>query len=629
MQLILEGFAKEIWQSRYAYPGEKYWNDTVNRVSNFIASVELPDEVEKIQKSFYDVMNNGDFVPGGRILFGAGRRKFNMLNCYALTPEDTVDSIGKTIRDTYLISCGGGGVGFNFSSIRPKGDDIQNIKWSAPGAVSNMRMINEIGEHVRAGKNRRTALIAILNVDHPDLLEFLHIKLNLKELNNFNISIGISDDFIEAVRKNKKWSFKFNNREYQIFELDRKDNEGKIESIKVPALNKEDALGRAQNHYKTNFSDSFENPRIYPLKAREIWDILMVNAWKSGDPGIYNLSLANNYTNVSYFEELRQPNPCGEIPLPAYGNCCLGHVNLSNMYDESSNDVNWKKLAKTIRLGIRFLDNVLTANHYPIPECKTVGERSRRIGLGVTGLHYLLIKLGYFYGDEKCIEFLDRLFATFRNEAYKASIKLAQERGAFPLFDLEKFSSEEFFKQLPSTIQKDIRRYGIRNAVMLTIAPVGTTSIVLGVSSGVEPIFAPAYERSFRYANIWKNEIVIDPLFKEFYDNHKLLDYFQYAHDITVENHLKVQATIQKYIDSSLSKTTNLPEDYPVEQLSDVILEYASFIKGFTIYRTNSRGLEPLKPIRFKDTHELDQLIAKSITIQSLANDCSTGICEI
>lgn len=624
----LAGLKQDIFLQRYATPNENEWGQLAERVGSNIGAVEINGAAQEWSEAFRSIIDDGDFMPGGRILFGAGRRQFNMLNCYRLHPEDTVESIGKMIQDTYLISCGGGGIGYNFSSLRPKGDDIQNIRNSAPGAVSVMKMVNEVGNHVRSGKNRRTALIAILNIDHPDLFEFLHVKLDLNELTNFNISVGITNEFINAVKRNKTWVFKFNNRVYNQYQMRRVSPDGS-KTIKIIALNEEDALGRAKAHYRETQDDEFKNVKQKDIMARDIWDTLITNSWKSGDPGIYNLDLANKFTNVSYFEDLDSPNPCGEIPLPPYGNCCLGHVNLANMFDAKRQDVNWKSLAKAIRIGVRFLDNVLTANHYPIPECKTAGERTRRIGLGVTGLHYLLLKLGYVYGDEKCLEFLDRLFATFRNEAYKASIELAKEKGAFPAFDAEKFAQEEFFQQLPPRIQNAIKKHGIRNAVILTIAPCGTNSMVLGVSSGVEPIFAPLYERRFREGNVTRKEVVADALFSEYYAEGRDMSHFRGAHDISVKNHLEVQSTIQKYIDSAISKTTNLPNDFPVEKLSDVILEYAPYVKGFTIYRTGSKGNEPLQPIDISDDKKLKAAMSKAgISVNSL-EACRDGMCEL
>ena len=624
----LNGLRQTIFLQRYAMPNEENWDQCAKRVAEHIAGVEINGVGKEWADKFYSSIVAGDFMPGGRILFGAGRRQFNMLNCYRLHPEDTVESIGSMIRDTYLISCGGGGIGYNFSSIRPKGDDIQNIRNSAPGSVSVMRMVNEIGHHVRSGKNRRTALIAILNVDHPDLFDFLHVKLDLNELTNFNISVGITNEFIRAVKKNKPWIFKFNGRIYKMYTISRK-NKKDTEDIKIIALNEEDAIGRAQVHYRVTQDDVFDNVRETEVRAVDIWETLIINSWKSGDPGIYNLDLANEYTNVSYFEKLDSPNPCGEIPLPPYGNCCLGHVNLGNMFDAKKNDVDWKRLANAVRVGIRFLDNVLAANHYPIPECKTIGERSRRIGLGVTGLHYLLLRLGYRYGNEKCLEFLDRLFATFRNEAYNASVELAKEKGAFPAFDAEKYAQEEFFLQLPPRLQNAIKKHGIRNAVMLTIAPCGTNSMVLGVSSGVEPIFAPIYKRRFREGNVWREEFVADSLFAEYYAASKNMDHFCGAYDISVEQHIAVQATIQKHIDSAISKTTNLPHDFKYEDLSHVILDHAQYVKGFTIYRAGSKGNEPLEPVDISNADKLQEaMLHAGISVQS-TEACRSGVCEL
>jgi ribonucleoside-diphosphate reductase alpha chain len=622
----------EIFDKRYAMPDETEWSQLAKRVGDNIALMELNGLASEWSKKFREVIAAGDFMPGGRILFGAGRRQFNMLNCFRLHPEDTVESIGNAMRDTYLISCGGGGIGYNFSDIRPKGDDIQNIRWSAPGVVSVIKMKNEVGDHVRSGKNRRTALIAILNVTHPDLFDFLHVKLDLAQLANFNISVGITNEFIDAVKKNKKWHFKFNGRRYYTYEIDRATPTGgrpKIETIRVTALNEEDALGRARAYCRISEKDRLENVRMYDLYAREIWDTIITNSCESGEPGIYNIDFANRYTNVSYFESLDAPNPCGEIPLPPYGNCCLGHINLSHMYNPKTNDVQWKKLAATIRTAVRFLDDVLSVNHYPIPECKTVGERSRRIGLGVTGLHYLLLKLGYVYGDEKCLEFLDRLFATIRNEAYKASIDLAREKGAFPAFDVDKYSQEEFFQQLPPRIQNSIKKYGIRNAVMLTIAPCGTNSMVLGVSSGIEPIYAPVYMRRFLDGNVWREEYVADPLFSEFYRGGKDYSHFVGTHDITPEVHIQVQGTIQKYVDSSISKTINLPEDFTPDTLGDVILEHVEYVKGLTVYRTGSKGMEPFTSIDTSSPEKLQQAMEQADTGLESNDACRSGSCEL
>ena len=604
----LEGLGQEIFMSRYAYPGETEWRERAKVIAKTMASAENDEEKERVEKWFYEAISSGDFIPGGRIIFGSGRNRgrHNLLNCYVIIPEDNVDSIGKTVMDMYRISCAGGGVGFNVSKIRPKGDDIGSVKNSAPGSVSVLKMINEVGEHVRAGKNRRTALMGILNVTHPDLLEFLHVKLDQGQLNNFNISVAITDRFLEAVEMGEDWHFTYNNKEYHSYDVvrtsyDQNQQPENSEFIRVIALSEEDAMERAQNFHKVKWTDTFEMVGRKDIKAKHLWDLIWKNSVESGDPGIYNIDLANRYTNVSYFESLDSTNPCGEISLPSYGNCCLGNINLSNMVLDDGSDLDWKRLAKNVRTGIRFLDNVLTVNTFPTEECKQVGERSRRIGLGVTGLHYMLIKLGIVYGSEKCLELLERLFSTIRDEAYKQSIYLARDKQPFPEFNYKKYLNEEFAKTLPARIRMLVKRHGIRNAVMLTIPPCGTISMLHGVSSGIEPIFSAMYNRRYRQANVWKEQLVVDPLFQQFFDEGKSLDAFVGAYDVAPEDHIKVQATVQKYIDSCISKTINLPGTATPEEFSQAALDYAGYLKGLTVYRAGSKGNEPLQAIPLTD----------------------------
>ena len=634
-----QGIGYDIFMSRYAYPGETKWKERAKAIAKHISSAEPDDKKSLTEQKYYDSIRSMDFIPGGRIIFGAGRNNYNLLNCYVINPEDTVESIGKLISDMYRISCAGGGVGFNFSNIRPKGDDIQNIKNSAPGSVSVMKMINEIGDHVRAGKNRRTALMGILNVTHPDLMEFLDVKLDQGQLNNFNISVAITDRFIEAVENDEDWYFWYNNRKYFGYSVVANKGTDKEFVTQITALDEDDALGRANLHHKKEFTDEFTSVTLNPCKARAIWDYIYSNSIESGDPGIFNISLTNSFTNVSYFEDMPATNPCGEIPLPSYGNCCLGHVNLANMVSDDGL-VDWKRLARTVRTGVRFLDDVLTVNTFPIPECREVGHKSRRIGLGITGLHYFLIKAGYKYGDESCLEFLERTFQTIRDEAYKASVSLSREKGPFPAFDYKKFLKEDFAKTLPPRIRTQIKKFGIRNAVMLTVAPTGTISMVAGVSTGIEPIFAPVYKRRYRHANVWREQVVVDALFESHVLAGKDLTPFVGAYDVTLEEHIKVQATIQKYVDSALSKTCNLPAEATYEDVKDMILEYAPYVKGFTIYRAGSKGNEPLEAIPVRDKEHAMELVAQSKTplspdlnedseMELVDMNCNTGVCEI
>jgi ribonucleoside-diphosphate reductase alpha chain len=602
----LDNIGQSIFMDRYAYSGETKWGERARAIAKLMASAEKEEDVEKTFNLFYDIIGSGDFIPGGRIIYGAGRNrgKHNLLNCYVIIPEDNVDSIGQTIKDMYKISCAGGGVGFNVSKLRPKGDTIGSVTNSAPGAVSVLEMINEVGNHVKAGKNRRTALMGILNVTHPDLLEFLHFKLDKGKLNNFNISVAITNRFIEAVENDEPWYFSFNNKEYHSYDVTRyNERTGDTQVVRILGLDEEDVVGRAKNFHLENWDDQFEVIGQNDIKARELWEIIWTNSVESGDPGIYNIDLANSYTNVSYFERLDSTNPCGEISLPSYGNCCLGNVNLAQMVLEDGSDVDWKRLARTVRGGIRFLDNVLTVNQFPTEECKIVGERSRRVGLGVTGLHHMLIKLGIRYGSEKCLEFLDRLFATIRDESYKQSAYLARDKKAFPAFERDKYLAEDFAKTLPTRVRMLIKQHGIRNAVMLTIPPCGTISMLHGVSSGIEPIFAAMYMRRWRTGNVQREELMVDPVFQEYYNEGKSLDAFVGAYDVTPEEHMAVQECIQRYIDSCISKTINLPEEVTAAQFNDTALEYARNLKGLTVYRAGSKGTpeapEPLKAIPF------------------------------
>jgi len=631
-EIVKDSLGEAIFLEKYAYPGETTWKECSRRVSRAAADPEPPDQREKVEKKFFDSINAGDFVPGGRILFGAGRSKQNLLNCYVLDPEDNVESIGKTISDMYKISCGGGGIGFNFSKIRPLGSDIQNIRYSSPGSISVMRMINEIGNHVRAGKNRRTALMSILNVTHPDFLEFLHVKLDRKELTNFNVSVAITRSFIEAVENNDEWYFTFGGRHerYYTYELNRKSELGD-DVVSVVAQNEEDSYGIAKMHHLKHHADLFQNSTKVTLLARDIWKRIIDNAIESGEPGIFNVDFANEYTNVSYFEYMPSTNPCGEEVLPAYGNCCLGHVNLANMVDIDG-VIDWRRLARTIRSGVRFLDNILTTNHFPIPECVEAGTRSRRIGLGVTGLHYFLIKAGYRYGSEACLEFLERLFATIRNEAYKASMYLAKEKGSFEAYDWGRLKGEKFLKTLPSRIRSDIKKNGIRNAILLTVAPTGTVSMVMGVSTGIEPIFSPVYKRRWRTGTdgVWNESLVVDSLFKDLYLRGRDTKHVVGAYEVTPEEHIKVQSVVQQFVDSAVSKTCNLPANFSPDTIYDDLLTYANDMKGFTFYKAGSRGNGPLEAVDLK-TLDLDLLFKKDSiddTTYSLET-CKSGVCEI
>lgn len=622
-------FGKSIMKQRYIYPGENTWADIAKRVSSHIASVEKNGDIPIYQTLFYDMIEGGDFIPGGRILYGSARPGTGLMNCFALEFQDNRHSIAEVMSDTYLISTSGGGVGINVSNIRPKGDPIRGIEASAPGVISEMKKVDAIGEQVRSGGGRRAALLSLLNISHPDALEFIDVKLDTTQLTNHNISIGITKKFIDAVKKNKPWTFKFGNKEYRLWKFYRKNPDGrhKTEEVVIPATDKDVAVKIANAFYKIRYDDFFDFIEEYTLMAKDLWNKIVDRNMKSGEPGFLFIDNIETYFNNQYFQKFSAPNPCAELPLPHGGSCCLGSINLSSMYDEKKNDVDWSKLGKTIKTGVRFLDNVLTVNRYPIPASEGVAKAGRQIGLGTLGLHYLLIKLGFKYGSKKSLEFLERLYATIRNEAYEASIELAKEKGAFPEFDLDEYINNNFVKKLPPRLLRKIKKYGIRNVSCSTVAPTGTVSMIAGVSSGIEPIFAPVYERNYRVGNSIHKETVMDSLFAEFVNEGKNLKAFRGAYDITPEEHLAVQSTIQEFVDASLSKTINLPPNYDSKNLADTLLDFTDHLKGVTIYQAGSRGDEPLKVI---DWSELDrEELLKTASKYTVNIECENGSCEI
>ena len=337
--------------------------------------------------------------------------------------------------------------------------------------------------------------------------------------------------------------------------------------------------------------------------------------------------------NIWYHKKLISTNPCGEIWLEPYGCCDLGAINLVSHIDPETNEIDWDMLADTVTVGVRFLDDVLDVNIYPLPEIEKNCQNVRRIGLGIMGLGHCLIKMGYRYDNTEGRKMVEKIMNYIKKRAYEASTYIAAEKGSFPAFDTEKFLQSGFCKTLTKGIRAKIREYGIRNCALLTIAPTGTTSIVSGTSSGIEPVFSPGYKRRY-YADVEnsnerqiKEEIVIDPLFQQLYVDGYDLSSFVSAHEISVEDHLRMQIIVQKHIDNAVSKTINLPQEYPVEKYGNLLLKYAPMCKGTTVYRSGSRGNEPLVPLSVEEA--MSHLELQGIIIGSAASDCMSGICEV
>ena len=587
-----KGLSHDIFSQRYTLHPEESWDNASRRLAHHVAGAE-EEYKEQIEDLFYEEISSNRFMPGGRIWYGAGRNRAQLLNCFALQAQDSREGWGKILHDTIVISGMGGGVGINFSGIRPRGSKVHGTGGIATGAVSLMNMVNSVGDELVSGGNRRMALMMDLNITHPDMPEFIDSKLDKKRLNNANISI-ILDKYIDA-------------KKLQGLIHDNQDI---------------DLMWGGQQHGKTN--------------ARALWQKIVENAWKSGEPGVLNGALANKESNIFYHKPLVTTNPCGEIWLEEYGCCCLGALVLPRFVDNLG-VVDWAQLRTTIHTSVRFLDNVLSVNEYPLSEIRDNCMNVRRIGLGIMGLHDLLIAMGYRYSSDAAKNFIDSLMEFIKEEAYKASINLAAEKGAFPAFDEEFLNSGFVQRSIPKNIQDRIKNNGIRNCAILTVAPTGTTGMVSDVSTGIEPIFSAAYWRRYNKPtpdgtrHIVK-ELVINPHWDKLIKEGKDISLLEGAYDITPEDHFEIQRIVQKHLDNSVSKTINLPENFKVDNLADVWLEYLPSLKGTTLYRAGSRGEEPLEAI---PVSEALAVVAKEhhhnsgdVTEQNQM-DCPDGVCEI
>lgn len=574
------GFAQKIFKQRYALHENETWAEACERVGSHVAAAEVGEYVPKYKALFSDILKKNLFMPGGRIWYGSGRPKGQLLNCFVVPTEDSREGWGKAVSDLIVICGTGGGLGLNCSPIRPRGSTINGSGGTATGAVSLMEIIDKAGDVIRAGGGRRTALMLCLNLDHGDLVEFLDKKLDLNELTNANVSVVFNEnpeDFFRNVKEDKDLEFKFRGR----------------------------VIGKA--------------------KARDIWSKIVSNALKGGEPGLLNGYLANKMSNIWYHEELISTNPCGEIWLSAYDCCCLGAVVLPRFVKNST--IDWAELKRTVALGVRFLDDVLTVNNYPLPAIKETCSNIRRVGLGVMGLHDMLLEMGLKYNSDAGLELIDKVMETIKNVSYETSIELAKEKGSFQAFDCDKFLKSGFIKTLKPSIRSKIKEHGIRNCALLTIAPTGTTSIVCDVTSGIEPMFSPVHDRRFYEGPELKTERVVHPLLSKFLAEGRDISHFQGTFDIGLRDHFEVQRTCQRHLDNACSKTINLPQGTSEEELSELYMEFFPDLKGVTIYPDGSRENQPLTPL------PLDEAL-RSITghesLEAYAKDpCRGGSCDI
>jgi ribonucleoside-diphosphate reductase alpha chain len=640
-------FASVIFSQRYSLNGEESWEEACKRVAGHIASAEVNGCRTKWENRFTDALQSAKFIPGGRIWYGSGRPKGQLLNCFVVPTDDSREGWGKTVSDMLVISGTGGGVGMNFSPIRPRGTAIKGTGGEATGAVSLMEVINQTGEVIKSGGGRRTALMMCLTYNHGDLMEFLNKKFNKVELEDevaLEAAVTSAFPYLPQAEREAMMEIAFSDEIPEDADI--------IQSILRPLIKhqKDQTLKNANISVLVDqqFFDAVENDddievvwrgnTVTSYPAKEVWDMLVQNAWESGEPGILNIGLANEMNNIHYHKPLISTNPCGEIWLEAYGCCDLGAINLSQHINAEGTDFDWDELNDSVNLGVRFLDNVLDVNTYPLLEIEKNCKDVRRIGLGVMGLGHALVKLGLRYDRSEGRKKVDQVFNFMKKKAYEASTYLSAEKGCFPSFKAEPFLESGFCQTLTQSLRSKIKEYGMRNCAVLTIAPTGTTSILAATSSGIEPIFAPGYQRTY-YADaegsndrVLKTEVVIDPLFEKLYresgDMEQLASVFVGAMDIDVESHLRMQTICQKHIDNAVSKTINVPNDYPVETFGEMMLKYGPQLKGTTVYRSGSRGNEPLKPMTAQEA--IDYLVTKDDTMIGTAmSDCPSGVCDI
>ncbi len=579
----LDDLGTDVFKRSYAFDENETWKEASDRVATHVAKAEEYGESEWASRFYSEIVSNR-FMPGGRIWYGAGREKAQLLNCFVISPDefDSAEGWGELLKESVIISSTGGGIGINFSPIRPNGTPIKGKGGHATGPVSLMRMDNGVGLELVGGGGRRMAKMSCLNINHPDIAEFLDSKLVDGDLSTTNISVVLNfdpEEFKELVKNDGFMNLEFEGKSYGI------------------------------------------------TRARVIWDRIVSNAWNNGEPGVLNQYYANKQNNIHYYKELVSTNPCGEIWLEPYGCCCLGAIVLPRFVKDG--EIDWEQLDETVRIAVRFLDNVLTVNQYPLEKIKENCFDVRRIGLGVMGLHTMLLELGIKYSEG--FDVVDKVMEFIKISAYNASIDLAVEKGAFPAYS-EEFLDSGFMKTMPQEIRDEIYRWGIRNCAILTVAPTGTTGIVSSVTTGIEPLMAAGYWRTIkmvdaRLKTVLKKVFVVEPAYE------KYGDLVEGAIDISVEDHFRMQQTVQPHVDNAVSKTINLPNNYPMENLSKVWLDNLATLKGTTFYRFGSRENEPFQIVRVEDIPIIlgetpeDQIMRKERNENEA--DCVSGICFV
>ena len=532
-------------------PIDHAFADTVSRVATAVASAEAPSQRAHWANAFRNAMAQQEFIPGGRILAGAGAdRRVTLFNCFVMGRiEDDLGGIFDAVKEAARTMQAGGGIGHDFSTLRPRGALVHSIGADASGPVSFMDVWDAMCRTIMSAGARRGAMMATLRCDHPDIETFIDVKRDPQRLRNFNLSVLVTDAFVDAVRADAAWDLVF---------------EGKV--------------------YRT-------------MRAKALWDRLMQATYDVAEPGVIFIDRINAENNLSYCETITATNPCGEQPLPAYGACLLGALNLARLVRQpftANARFDENRLQQLAGVATRFLDDVIEVSSYPLPAQREESMAKRRIGLGVTGLADALIMLGVRYGSTAACDLTSRWLELIKLSAYAASASLAVEKGAFPLCDRSALLARPNLKTLPSTLRDKIAASGLRNGLLTTIAPTGTTSLLAGnVSSGIEPVFDFAYTRKITEASgAHRDEPLQDYAHRLYHQVHgtaPLPPAFVTAADLTPADHLAMQAAAQPHVDSAISKTINCPAGIPFADFQSIYLEaHRLGLKGCTTYRPNA-----------------------------------------
>jgi ribonucleoside-diphosphate reductase alpha chain len=553
----IAAISQQIWDMKYrlkderGQPVDNDIPDTWNRIAAALAEAEEPEARARWTAEFRSALEDFKFIPAGRIVAGAGSaRHVTLFNCFVMgTVPDDMSGIFEHLREAALTMQQGGGIGYDFSTIRPKGARVKGVGADASGPLSFMDVWDAMCRTIMSAGHRRGAMMATLACDHPDIEAFIDAKRQPGRLRMFNLSVLVSDAFMTAVKEDAPWQLRF-----------------------------------GETVYRT-------------LQARELWDRIMRATYAYAEPGVIFIDRINARNRLHYCESIRATNPCGEQPLPPYGACLLGSVNLAALVKApftAEAALDEAELDRIVPLAVRMMDNVTDVSRFPLPAQQDEAKAKRRIGLGVTGLADALIMCGVRYGSAAAVALTERWMARIRDRAYLASVDLAREKGPFPLFDRERYLAGAIGDELPEEIRDAIATHGLRNALLTSIAPTGTISLMAdNVSSGLEPVFSFSYLRNVLMPDgTRKTEEVSDHAYRlhrrMFGETAELPDSFVDAQRLTPREHVVMQAAVQKYIDASISKTINVPEDISFDAFKDVYQQaYDLGCKGCTTYRPN------------------------------------------